>query len=119
MTVAAATAAVAARSSGASSKALAASQPAHSAAIFQQAWQVYHKLLEVDFLEHRCLYTALQELLLGQLADGQARSLLDLGCGDAICRCGAAGAVGMVGVGVRAWAAACWATKKMSKLSSA
>ena len=84
MTVAAATAAVAARSSGASSKALAASQPAHSAAIFQQAWQVYHKLLEVDFLEHRCLYTALQELLLGQLADGQARSLLDLGCGDAM-----------------------------------
>ena len=84
MTVAAATAALAAGGSRASSKALAASQPQHSAAIFKHAWQVYHKLLEVDFLEHRCLYTALQELLLGQLADGRARSLLDLGCGDAM-----------------------------------
>lgn len=51
-----------------------------------QSWTTYQKLLEVDFLEHRVLYSALQEMLLrerGPAASSPPLAWLDLGCGDA------------------------------------
>jgi hypothetical protein len=50
-----------------------------------QSWSTYHKLLEVDFLEHRALYTALRALLLASFgAHANPVAMLDLGCGDAM-----------------------------------
>ncbi|KAI3424133.1 hypothetical protein D9Q98_009493 [Chlorella vulgaris] len=64
---------------------LADSQCDTSVAIFKQSWSTYHKLLEVDFLEHRALYTALRAMLLASFgAHATPVAMLDLGCGDAM-----------------------------------
>lgn len=65
------------------------SQCQTSVALFKQSWSTYHKLLEVDFLEHRALYAALRQLLLREAASTAAGAaaplaMLDLGCGDAM-----------------------------------
>ncbi|PRW45022.1 ubiquinone biosynthesis [Chlorella sorokiniana] len=80
------------------------SQADDSVAIFQQNWQVYQKMLAVDFLYHKTLYRAAQEVLLSHWGSGSTPAstqqqpplaMLDLGCGDAqqvaamLARCGA------------------------------
>jgi methylase of polypeptide subunit release factors len=70
-----------------------------------QDWATYRKMMSADFLEHRCLYGALQALLLSELgADAgnrQPLDVLEVGCGDAAQSAAALRAVGAPSGGLR------------------
>jgi SAM-dependent methyltransferase len=55
--------------------------PERVRAFFDQ-WQIYHRVLELDYLHHRAAYAALAQALAGR---ERPFSFLDLGAGDAVC----------------------------------
>jgi SAM-dependent methyltransferase len=58
-----------------------------SAEIFEQAWSVYRKVVDHNYLSHREAYGALRSILAGEVVG--PFSFLDLACGDASATAGA------------------------------
>lgn len=55
--------------------------PASAAAIFQQEWRIYRKMVDHDYLFHREAYAQLRRVLLDEAV--RPFRFLDLACGDA------------------------------------
>ncbi len=56
--------------------------PAHASASFFDAWDTYQKVVTCDYMFHREIGEALNQLLRAHFG-GRPFSILDLGCGDA------------------------------------
>lgn len=56
--------------------------PAHASASFFDAWDTYQKVVTCDYMFHREIGAALNQLLRAHFG-GRPFSILDLGCGDA------------------------------------